>query len=207
MVIPGTKLVGRGTAALIWGSIVLVLAVLVAYLLLIRGQGETPPDSVAVVPFVSGYLALMAVLLWLAILDQPRLAMLRPAMLAAAVGGLLLLGIFAMFSIGLPILLAGVLASIAAIRVLAGRSSRNAVLSEVAGAVIAVIVLVGGFEVTQRIIICPPSGTMGGGGSGFLTPAYHYQCVNGTLTWYPGDCNNGFQGFDANGNPITSNGC
>src|SRR5882762_4655875 len=149
MVIPGAKHLGRGTAALIWGSVVLVLAVFVAYLLLIRGQGDTPPDSVAVVPFVSGYLLLMAVLMWLATLDQPRLATLRPAMLAAAAGGLLLLGIFAMFSIGLPIFLAGVLASIAAIRVLADRNSRKALLSEMAAAVIAVTVLVGGFGVTS----------------------------------------------------------
>jgi hypothetical protein len=207
MVIPGAKHLGRGTAALIWGSMVLVVAAFVAYLLLIRGQGDTPPDSVAVVPFVSGYLVFMAVLLWLATLDQPRLATLRPAMLAAAGAGLLLLGIFAMFSIGLPIFLAGVLASIAAVRVLVGMNSRKALVSEIAAAVIAVTVLVGGFGVSSRIIVCPPTGTMGGGGSGFLTPAYHYQCVNGKLTWYPGDCNNGFQGFDANGNPILSTGC
>jgi hypothetical protein len=210
MVILGAKQVGRGTAALIWGSIVLVLAVLIAYQLLIRGQGghgDTPPDLVAVVPFVSGYMALVVALLWLAVLDQPRFAMFRPAMLASAAAGLLLLGVFALFSIGLPLFVAGVLAAIAAIRVLVGRASRNAILSEVAAAVTAVLLLVGGFEVTQRIIVCPPNETIGGGGSGFLTGPYHYECVNGTLTWHSGECNSGGMVFDANGNPISTSSC
>jgi hypothetical protein len=148
----------------------------------------------------------MAALLGLSLLGNPRVAMLGPAMLAAAAAGLMLLGFFALFSIGLAIFAAGILAAIAAIRTLAGRSSRNAILSGVAGAVIAVTLLVGGFEVTQRIIVCP-TGTMGGGGSGFLTGPYHYTCVNGKLTMYSGDCNGVTGGFDANGNPIAANGC
>jgi hypothetical protein len=48
---------------------------------------------------------------------------------------------------------------------------------------------------------------MGGGSSGFLTGAYHYQCVNGTLKWYSGDCNGVSGGIDADGNPMSSNGC
>jgi hypothetical protein len=207
MVVPGTQPVGRATATLIWVSIVLTLADLIAYQLLLRGQGGPPPDSAAVGPFVSGYLLLMAALVWLAVVDQPRLATFRPAMLASAAAGLLLLGVFAMFSIGLPIFVAGVLAAIAAIRALVGRNSKNAILPEVAAAVIAVMVLVGGFEVTQRIIVCPPSGTMSGGGSGFVTGAYHYECVNGTLTWHSGECNSGSQGVDTNGNAFATSSC
>ena len=207
MIIPGSRQVGRGTAALIWGSIVLVLADLIVYQFLIRGQGDSSPDSAAVVPFVSGYMVLMVVLLFLAVLDQPRLAKLRHAMLASAAAGLVVLGIFAAFSIGIPLFVAGILAGVGSIRVLAGRSSKNAQLSAVAGGVIAVLVLVGGFEVTQRIIVCPPTGSMGGGGSGFLTGAYHYECVNGTLTWHSGECTSGGQGFDSNGNPLSTNGC
>ena len=209
MVIPGASQVVRATAALIWASIVLVLADLIAYLLLIRGQGGggSSPESAAVVPFVSSYMVLMAVLLWLSQLDRPRLAMLRPAMLASAAAGLLLLGVFAMFSIGLPIFLAGVLTTIAAIRALVGRNSKSAMLSEVAAVVIAVMVLVGGFEVTQRIIRCPPSETMSGGGSGFLNGPYHYECVNGSLIWHSGECNSGSQGVDANGNGLATSNC
>jgi hypothetical protein len=206
MVLPGSRQVGRPTATLIWGSIVLVLAAVIAYRVIIGFQSG-PPDSPAIAPFVSGYMLLMALLLGLSLLGNPRVAVLRPAMLGASAAGLMLIGFFALMSIGLAILVAGILAAIAAVRTLAERSSRKAVLSGVAGVVIAVTVLVGGFEATQRIIVCPPSGSMGGGSSGFLTGSYHYTCVNGTLTMYSGDCNGITGGFDANGNPISSNGC
>ena len=207
MVVPGTGSVGRASATLIWVSIALVLADVIAYRAILGAQGGPPPDSAAIVPFVGGYMLLMAALLGLSLLGNRRVAMLGPAMLAAAAAGLMLLGFFALFSIGLAIFVAGVLAGIAAIRTLVARSSRNAILSGVAGAVIAVTLLLGGFEVTQRIIVCPPTGTMGGGGSGFLTGPYHYTCVNGKLTMYSGDCNGVTGGFDANGNPIAANGC
>jgi hypothetical protein len=206
MVVSRDPRVGRPTAVLVWAAIVLVLADLVVYGLLIRGQGKPQPDAFTV-PFVIGYLALMAVALWLSLLDRPLLELLRPALRATAAAGLLLLGIFAGFSIGLPIFVAGVLATIAAIRALAGPQVRNAVLSEIAAAVIAVTVLLGGFELTQRLILCPSTGSISGSGSGFITGGYHYQCVNGTLTWYSGDCNGVTVGTDANGNPISSNGC
>jgi RsiW-degrading membrane proteinase PrsW (M82 family) len=192
---------------LIWAAIVLVVAAIVAYRLILNSQGGPPPDSAAIVPFVSGYMVLMAALLGLSLASHPRLVAARPAMLAAAAAGLMLLGVFALFSIGLPIFIAGVLAAVAAVTIIAGGNSRTAMLSEVGAAVIAVLVLVGGFEITQRIIICPPTGTMGGGGSGFLTGAYHYRCANGTLTTYSGDCNGVTVGVDANGNPISANGC
>jgi hypothetical protein len=205
MVVGRDTHVGRPTALVVWAAIILVLADLVVYALLIRGQGEPQPDAFTV-PFVIGYLALMALALWMSLLDRAPLVSLRPALRATAAAGLLLLGIFAAFSIGLPIFAAGVLAAVAAIRALAGPRLRNAVLSEVAAAVIAVTVLVGGFELMQRLIICPSSGTIGGSGSGFVTGGYHYQCVNGTLTWYSGDCNGVTGGTDANGNTI-SGGC
>jgi hypothetical protein len=206
VVIPGAGRVGRTSALLVLAAVVLVVADLIAYQLLIKGQGDAPPDSVAVVPFVSGFMLAMAVLLALSLWGHPRLALLRPAMLAFAAAGLIVLGIFAAFSIGVPIFVAGILAAAAAVRALVG-TKRNAMLSEVAAGVIAVVVLVGGFAVTQRIIVCPPSGTMGGGGSGFLTGAYHYQCVDGMLTMYSGDCN-GVQGSAyTNGTPTSSNGC
>jgi hypothetical protein len=207
MVIHRDAHVGRVTAALVWISIALVLAVVVLYLLIIRGQGGVPPDGAATVPFVAGYLLIMAVLQWVSLLDHPTLVPLRPAMRGAAAAGLLVMGVVAAFSIGVPIFLAGILAAIAAIRALAGTKPRNGVLSEIAAAAIAVAVLVGGFAVTQRIIVCPPTGTIGGSSSGFLTVAYHYQCVNGTLTFYSGDCNGVTGGIESSGNPTSSNGC
>ena len=207
MVIPGAARVGRATATLVWASVVLVLADVIAYILLIRAQGGVPPDTLYTVPFVAGYLLIMAVLLWLSILDQSRLVTMRPALRAGAAAGLLVLGVVGAFSIGLPIFVAGILATIAAVRALAGPHLGRSVLAEIAAAMIAVTVLVGGFEVTQRLIVCPSPGTMGGGGSGFLTGPYHYECVNGTLTTHSGDCNGVTQGVDANGNPLSSNGC
>jgi hypothetical protein len=193
--------VGRPTVLVVWAAIVLVLADLIAYVLLIRSQGQSPPDAFTV-PFVAGYMALMALALWMSLLDNAILMKARPALRATAAAGLLLLGIFAAFSIGLPIFAAGVLAAIAAVRALTGPRLRNALLSEVAAAVVAVTVLVGGFGLTQRLILCPASGTIGGSGSGFLTGGYHYTCSNGTLSWYSGDCNGVTGGTDANGNPI-----
>ena len=189
---------GRASAALVWVSIVLVLGDAVAYLLIIRGQGDAAPDLTATVDFVAGYMVLMAALLWLSLLDHVRLASLRPALRAGAAAGLLVLGVLSIVLV--PLVAAGVLAAIAAIRALSGPRRRQRLLSEVASAVIAVMVLVGGFEVTQRLILCPPSGTMGGGGSGFLTGPYQYECVNGTLTMRSGGCNG-----VTNGNPLPSN--
>jgi hypothetical protein len=206
MVVSRDTRVGRPIALVVWAAIVLVLADLVVYGLLIRGQDKPQPEAFTV-PFVAAYLCLMALALWLSLLDRPLLASLRPALRATAAAGLLPMGIIAAMSIGLPIFAAGVLAAIAAARALAGPRLRTAVLSEVAAAVIAVTVLVGGFELTQRLIMCPPSGTIGGSGSGFLTGGYHYQCVNGTLTWYSGDCNGVTGGTDANGNPTSANAC
>ena len=198
--------VGRPTATLVWASVVLTLGVVVAYLLLIRAQGEPQPDAFTV-PFVAGYLTLMAILMWLSVVDRPRLASLRPALRAAGAAGLLVLGVIAAFSVGLPIFAAGVLATIAAIRALAGPPLGKAILSEVAAALIAVVVLIGGFEVTQRLILCPPTGTIGGSGVHFVTGGYHYQCVDGKLTMYSGDCNGVTGGVDANGNPTATSGC
>ena len=207
MVIPGAGRVGRTNALLILAALVLVVADLVVYGVLLRSQGGRPPDSAAIVPFVSGYMLLMAVVLALTLGGHPFLVTMRPAMLAAAAAGLVLLGFFALFSIGLPLFVAGILSAIAAIRSLGDRNGRSTVLSEVAGAVIALMVLLGGFEVTQRIIVCPPAGEMGGSSSGFLTGPYHYRCVNGTLTWYAGDCNGVTGGVDPHGIQPSANGC
>ena len=207
MVVQRDARLGRIAAFAAWGAIVLVLADVIVYQILIRSQDGSSPESAATVPFVTGFLVLMAVLLWLSLLGRSPLGALRPALRAAPAAGLLVLGFLALFSIGLPIFLAGILATIAAVLAQIDPPSRNAVLSGVAAAVIAVTVLVAGFEVTQRIILCPPTGSMGGGGSGFLTGAYHYECVNGKLTWHSGECNSGGHGFDAGGNPTSSNGC
>src|SRR2546427_7525495 len=52
-------------------------------------------------------------------------------------------------------MVAGALATGAAVRSLAGRR-RTAVMSEVIAAVLVLVFLVSGFEVTERLIVCPP---------------------------------------------------
>ena len=71
-------------------------------------------------------------------------------------------------------------------------------------AAIAVAVLVAGFTVIAGIIVCPEQGSMSGGGTGFLTGPYYYDCVNGELRYHSGSCNTGET--DANGN-VSHPGC
>ena len=199
---------GRITVVLVWASIVLVLGTDIAYLLLIRAQGEVrDPASNGVVPFVAGYMFVMAVLVWLSILDRQTLASIRPALRAAAAAGLLVLGVIAAFSIGLPIFVAGVLAAIAAGLALAGPRPWRRALSEVVAAIVAVTLLVAGFEVAQRMITCPAIGTMGGSSVGFVTSGFTWECVNGELHIQSGFCSRGSQSVDANGNVTASSNC
>jgi hypothetical protein len=198
---------GRAIKILVGVSIALVLADVAAYLFLIRAQGGAAPSDVFTVAFVAAYMLLMAIVLTLSLLDRPRLVAMRPVLRTAAAAGLLVLGAFALFSIGLLIALAGVLATIGAIRSMAvPRLARRPGLLEIAAAVIAVTVLMGGFVVTQRLILCPPQGTMSGSTSGFITGGYSYQCNDGRLTMQSGDCNSGSGTIDSNGNATTS-GC
>src|SRR5579864_9391142 len=123
---------------------------------IIRGQQERPPD-VYTAPFVGLYLLLLAVVLALSLI-QRFTRTLRTAVRAAAAGGLLVLGIVAAFSIGLPLILAGIMAAAATVRTLAPPHWTTASLLGVAAAFVSVAVLVAGFEVTERLIVCPHSG-------------------------------------------------
>jgi hypothetical protein len=164
--------------------IVMALVVDVVYVALITNQNshhQVSPHAY-IVPFIAGYVAAMAVLLAVSLL--PRLtASIRIAMRTAAAAGLLVLGVLALFSIGLPLVIAGAIATAAVIRTHPVRLSS---VSAIAGAVIALAVLFAGFEITERVIACPDQGTMGGSGSGFLSGPYHYECVNGKLTFQSG---------------------
>jgi hypothetical protein len=123
---------------------------------------------------------------------------------AAAAGGLLVLGILAISSIGLPLLIAGAMATGATVRTLRGPFATASSLSAVAAAVVAVAVLVAGFEVTERLIMCPAHGSASGGGTGLVTGAYHYECLDGSLTFGSGSCSS--TAIDSNGN-VTHPGC
>ncbi len=167
-----------------WVALAIVVLEDAVYVLLIRSQAEVAPDAYTV-PFVAGYLVVMAALLATSLVRLPNPSWRMP-LRAGAAGGLLVLGIIAAFSIGLPLILAGILATGASVRTLKGPVWTSTGLFGVAAAVAAVAVLVTGFEVTERMIVCPASGNVNGGGTGFVTGPYHYECVDGQLSFHSG---------------------
>ena len=202
MVGPAEAVDTRAARLMTWVALILVLVTDAAYVLLIRRQGAIAPDAYTV-PFVVAYLLLLAGLLLASLMGLPRAAWRMP-MRAGATGGLLILGVLAIFSIGLPLLIAGALATGATVRTLRGPQVTRASVSAIAAAVVAVVVLVTGFEITQRVIVCPATGSSGGGGNGFVTGPYYYDCVNGQLSYHSGSCSS--SSTDSSGH-VTHPGC
>lgn len=198
---------GESRAVRLMVQVPIVITVLTdaAYVVLISSQGPRAPD-VFTVPFVAGFIALMAVLLGLSLFENRLLVRLRPALRAGAAAGLLVLGVLGLFSIGLPLLAAGFVATGAAVRTLVGRGVPG-VVWEVGATLLVIAILVTGFEVTARLIVCPPNGSMSGGGPGFVTAGYHYECVNGRLYMHSGACNTGGGTADSQGNISPANSC
>lgn len=182
MAAPAVTREARAVRLLVWTPFVVVLVMDVAYVLLMIGQPDHPPD-VFTVPFVAGYLALMAAMLGVSLREQPQIVSARPALRAGAAAGLLVLGVLAIFGIGLPLVISGALATGAAIRSLAGRG-KQAVVVEIAAALIALAVLVAGFEVTWRVIDCPSQGAESGSGHGLVTGGFSWQCTDGRLAMH-----------------------
>ena len=178
---------GRTTRILVAVPIVVVIVMDALYLAIVVNQNSlgVAPPNVYTFPFIVAYLAVMAVLLTASLMSRWNLPV-RTALRAAAAGGLLVLGSLALLSIGLPLVIAGAMATVAALRTMIGHRAMLSTLSAVAGAAIAIAVLIGGFEVTQRLIVCPEHGSMGGGGSGFVTGPYQYECADGRLTYRSG---------------------
>jgi hypothetical protein len=185
-----------------WFALVFTVATAAAYLLLKFGQSGASLDVVTVV-FVASYLLGMAALLGGSLMRRWSAAVRLP-LRAAAAGGLLVLGVLAISSIGLPLLISGAMATGATVRTLRGPFATPSSLSAVAAAVVAVAVLVAGFEVTERLIVCPAHGSASGGGTGLVTGAYHYECMDGRLTFNSGSCSS--TAIDSTGN-VTHPGC
>src|SRR6202165_1488852 len=163
-------------------------------------QGPRDPLGSTVI-FVATFIAVLAVTAALAAL-RPATAV-RPALLGLSAVGLMAIGVVAIFSIGLPLILAGGLAFVALLSSLRQPRHPAGILKAGAGALLALAIFVGGFEATVRAIACPASGVETGSGSGLVSGPYHYTCVNGKLTVYPGACNSGGASYDANGS-VTS---
>jgi hypothetical protein len=151
----------------------------VAYASLMRAQSAQDPLRARPV-FVAFFIGLAAAAALLA--SRPAHARLRPALLGLSAAGLLGLGDLAIFSIGIALLLGGALAAAATVATLAARPGLRGAGQVLAGVFLALVVLAGGMEATERWITCPPTGYMGGSGQGLLSGPYHYACVNGRLT-------------------------
>jgi hypothetical protein len=126
-----------------------VLAIDFAYVTLIRIENQEAPNPTPYVPFfVAGYLAAIALLIAVAMVPRPEVVPFRVALRAGAAAGLLVLGLLAAFSIGLPIVIAGLLVLVALIqtRTPGGR------WPGVVGGSMAIAVLLIGFQLTEGLL-------------------------------------------------------
>ena len=129
------------------------------------------------VPFVASYLGALAICALLSAIVSG--GSWRVVLAGACASGLLVLGFLAMFSIGLPLVVMGLLTVAALVTAIKGEASpRLAVGASVAGALVALIVLLAGLGISERIIACP-LGAVSGGGTTFLSGSYSYTCQNG----------------------------
>jgi hypothetical protein len=176
----------------------------ILYYGVVVGQGGHDPIRWRVA-FVATFIAVLAMTAALSARASSRTW--RPGLLGLSAIGLLAMGFIAIFSIGLPLLLAGAVAFIALVISLTASRQPAGFLKAGAGALIARVIFVGGFEVSERAIACAPTGVETGSGSGLLSGPYHYTCVNGKLTLYPGECNHGGASYDASGNVTSVSTC
>jgi hypothetical protein len=173
------------------GTAIVAAVVDVLYIRYVTAQQGSDPQFLDF-PFVASFIALMAMS---AAFSVPARVGWRPFLLGISAGGLLLLGLFAIFSIGLALIIPGVVAlygvtgAVADLRpsdassgaVHKGRR-RAGIATAVAGVVTSVVVLLAGFSVTETFIRCRPSGSESGGGITVLGFSYTYRCDNGKLT-------------------------
>jgi hypothetical protein len=196
---------GRTLRLLTWIAFVIVVVTAFGYVLIIRAQESYPPEAFAV-PFVAAYLALMAAMLGVSLREGRLAVRLRPILRGGAAAGLLAIGVLALMTIGILLVVAGGLATAAAVMTLVGRHW-STFIYEAAAALVALALLVAGFEVTDRLIVCPAKGFSGGSGYGLVTGGYHYTCVDGHLDFRPGFCSSSGGGIDANGHAFATNSC
>lgn len=167
------------------GAAIIAAADDALYAGLVNTQGGSPPNFLRV-PFVAAFIALMAICA--ALSSGVSTARWRALLLGVSAAGLILLGFLAIFSIGLPLVVAGVLGSLGLINALgqarsSGEPSRKAAVTmAVGGAVLAVVVLLVGLSVTELAIRCPANGIESGSGGVLLGGPYQYSCDNGKLT-------------------------
>ena len=183
----------------------LVALVDVIYLATIEGQRSDQMAASLRVPFVVGFIGVMA--LSAALASWRRLERRAPLLLSWSAAGLVSLGLLAMFSIGIAILIGAVPVVVAGAFALRRAHQPGGWLQAVGGLVLALAVLAAGIQLTELPVGCPPTGYMEGSGSGLFSGPYHWQCVNGTLTVAAGECTHGGATVDSNGRVSAAAGC
>ncbi len=148
-----------------------------AYLALIHSQGAT--DGSLRVPFIASLIAVSGVCAMAAAVLRDSKA--RSLLLGFAGALMLVLGILALFDIGLLLIIAGVFVVLAIVRS-ARRQLRWRLSLTLIGAAAAVAVVIGGCQWTSYPVTCPVAGDASGSGTTFLGGSYTWTCHDGTVT-------------------------
>jgi hypothetical protein len=155
--------------------------------------------------FVALFIAAMTIAAALAI--RPSATGGRTVLLGLSSVGLLAMGYLAIFSVGLPLLVAGLGLLVALIYAVVASRQPAGVMRAAAGGLLALVIFFGGFELTAQAITCPAHGFEGGTGSSFFGGPYHYTCVDGKLTIRPGECSYMGASMDPSGHVIAVSDC
>jgi hypothetical protein len=148
-------------------------------------------------PFIAAFIAVMAVAVALTL--RSSASRWRTVLLGLSSIGLIAIGFLGIFSIGLPLLAAGLASLAVLIGILLESPKRSDLVKAAAGGLLALAISFSGLELTAQAISCPAHGLEGGTGSSFLGGPFHYLCVDGKLTIRPGDCNHMGASMDPNG--------
>jgi hypothetical protein len=157
-------------AALRWvvlSAVTAACAVDIVYVSQIIGPpGGRPDPLVWRSPFVAFFIAVMAIAAALAV--RPSAAAWRTILVGLSAVGLVAMGYLGIFSIGLPLLVAGLGLLVVLIGAVAASGQPAGVLRAAAGGLLALVIFFGGLELTARAIMCPAHGFEGGTGSSFF---------------------------------------
>ena len=149
------------------------------YLLILHGQsasdGTLRSVFVAVVIAVASLAAATARL--------ANRAMLQRLLLAFAAAVFLILGVLSLFSIGMPLIAAGVVASVAELN-LRGNNRPAAIAATCMGLALAVAVALAGLQWTSYPVQCPSPGDSAGSGNTFFGSSFSWTCHAGHITVY-----------------------
>jgi hypothetical protein len=178
----------------------------VLYGVLVRGQDAGPVNPQPLrAPFIVAFVALIAGASLLVAIRPLQPA--RAPLLGFSAIGFIGAGFMGIFSIGLPLIVAGALVVTAAVQ--SSKPARRLVswVPALTGGALAAVLLVVGLQLTEFPTACPATGYEGGSGSALITGAYHWHCANGQLTVAAGECHTGGARIAPDGHVVEVTGC